>query len=89
MRTSIKKAGLFAAMAAFGFGAMAQGIQPDLQYYRLPGYDGLNVFETGKKNEVVYDGFKVRLGGDFALQYQFLNHSADVSTDYRSLVFET
>jgi hypothetical protein len=82
MRTSIRKAGSLALLAGFGLTAMAQGIQPDLQYYRLPGYDGLNVFETGKKNEVVYDGFKVRLGGDFALQYQFLNHSADVNEMY-------
>ncbi len=78
MKTSIKKAGLLAAMAAFGFTAFAQGIQPDLQYYRLPGYDGLNVFETGKKNEVQYDGFKVRVGGDFALQFQALSHEANL-----------
>jgi hypothetical protein len=83
MRTSIKKAGLLAAMAAFGFTAFAQGIQPDLQYFRLPGYDGLNVFETGKKNEVQYDGFKVRLGADFALQFQGLDHEAMTNAPYR------
>lgn len=46
-----------------------------LQYDRAPGYDGLNVFETSKDNEVPYDGFKVRVGGDFALQFQGLDHT--------------
>jgi len=80
MRNILRKTGLFAVMAGFAITAFAQGIQPDLQYYRLPGYGGLNVFETGKKNnEVEYDGFKVRLGADFALQYQLISHEADVS----------
>lgn len=57
------------------FGMMAQiNLHPDLQYYRLPGFDGLNVFETPKTNDVTYDGFKVRLGADFALQFQGLSH---------------
>lgn len=79
MRTSIKKAGLFAAMVSFAITAFAQGLQPDLQYYRLPGYDGLNVFETPKDNDVEFDGVKVRVGGDFALQFQMINHEADLA----------
>jgi len=56
-------------------GIMAQiNLQPDIQYYRLPGYSGLNVFETPKTTDITYDGFKVRLGGDFALQFQGLSH---------------
>src|SRR6056297_974812 len=46
-----------------------------LQYFRQPGYEGLNVFETPKESEVDYDGVEVRLGGDFALQFQGLDHS--------------
>ncbi|MEF8843990.1 MAG: hypothetical protein V5A59_00805 [Bacteroidales bacterium] len=46
-----------------------------LQYFRKPGYEGLNVFETPKEKGVEYDGVDVRLGGDFALQFQGLNHS--------------
>jgi len=46
-----------------------------LQYFRDPGYEGLNVFETPKENEVEFDGVDVRLGGDFALQFQGLDHS--------------
>lgn len=79
MRSLISKLGILVVLTALSVSAFAQGIQPDLQYYRLPGHDGLNVFETGKTNEVVYDGFRVRLGGDFALQFQALNHEADVS----------
>ncbi|MCT4624620.1 MAG: hypothetical protein N4A46_13445 [Schleiferiaceae bacterium] len=67
---------LFAVLIASP--AFAQiNLQPDLQYYRMPGYDGLNVFETGKLNDVEYDGFKVRVGGDFALQFQAINHQSD------------
>ncbi len=79
MRTNFKKLGTFIALSALSLGAVAQGIQPDMQYYRLPGYDGLNVFETGKKNEVQFDGFKVRLGGDFALQFQALDHESGLA----------
>ncbi|MCF8303785.1 MAG: hypothetical protein K9I94_10965 [Bacteroidales bacterium] len=46
-----------------------------LQYFRAPGYDGLNVFETPKQTDVEFDGLDVRLGGDFALQFQGLDHS--------------
>ncbi|MFP4619687.1 MAG: hypothetical protein ACLFM7_00095 [Bacteroidales bacterium] len=47
----------------------------ELQYFRQPGYDGLNVFETSKETGVEYEGIEVRVGGDFALQYQGLGHS--------------
>ncbi len=46
-----------------------------LQYFREPGYGGLNVFETPKETDVLFDGLKVRVGGDFALQFQALDHS--------------
>ena len=46
-----------------------------MQYYRSPGYEGLNVFETSKETDVKFDGMEVRVGGDFALQFQGLDHS--------------
>ena len=46
-----------------------------LQYFREPGYHGLNVFETSNENSVEYDGMNVRIGGNFALQFQGLDHS--------------
>lgn len=58
-------------------GAFAQDMNDgrSLQYFRDAGFNGLNVFETSKNNDKEYDGVKVRLGGDFALQFQSLNHS--------------
>ncbi len=61
--------GLFVAQSA-----LAQ-LHPDLQYYRYNDKRGINVFETPKEDTVGYDGFKVRLGADFALQFQGLTHS--------------
>lgn len=55
--------------------AFAQDNDRDLQYFRTPGYEGLNVFETPKETDVEFDGFKVRVGGDFALQFQGLDHT--------------
>ncbi|WP_417599928.1 hypothetical protein [Owenweeksia hongkongensis] len=52
-------------------------IQPELQNFRQPGYDGLNVFEEPKNDTVPFDGLKVRVGGDFALQLQGINHTSD------------
>lgn len=47
----------------------------DLQFFRTPGFDGLNVFETPKDNDVEFKGVKVRVGGDFAIQFQGMDHS--------------
>lgn len=49
--------------------------QPALQFFRPNDKDGLNVFETGKEDTVAFDGVKVRVGGDFALQFQAIDHS--------------
>lgn len=46
-----------------------------LQYFRYNDQRGINVFETSKTDTVVYDGFKVRVGGDFAMQFQGLSQS--------------
>lgn len=59
---------LFATMAVY-----AQ--QPALQYFRANDKDGLNVFETSKENDVEFTGVKLRVGGDFALQFQGLSQS--------------
>lgn len=47
----------------------------NLQFFRPIGQPGLNVFETSKADTVEYDGVKVRVGGDFALQFQGLSQS--------------
>lgn len=60
--------------------AIAQN-ERELQYYRSPGMEGVNQFETTKDSiNVPFTGVKVRVGGDFALQFQAINHSTR-STD--------
>lgn len=51
------------------------GQQPTLQFFRPNNKAGLNVFEPSKKNNVPFDGIKVRVGGDFAMQFQSINQT--------------
>lgn len=46
---------------------------PDMQFYRENNKNGLNIFEPSKKDTVNFEGLKVRLGGDFAMQFQGIN----------------
>ncbi len=48
---------------------------PALQYYRPIDKSGINTFETSKKDTTPYTGMKLRVGGAFAQDYQFLTHS--------------
>jgi hypothetical protein len=52
--------------------------QPALQYFRSNDNQGLNVFETSKVDSIAFDGVKVRVGGDFAMQFQSVNQSNDL-----------
>lgn len=54
---------------------LANGQQPTLQFFRLNNKLGVNVFETSKIDTVNFDGVKVRVGGDFSMQFQGLNQS--------------
>jgi len=54
---------------------LANAQQPALQFFRPNSKLGLNVFETNKTDTVIFDGVKVRIGGDFAMQFQALNQS--------------
>lgn len=62
--------------------------QKALQYYRPNNQQGLDMFETSKEDTVGFDGIKVRIGGDFAMQFQGLRQSndlgnlADLGTDF-------
>ena len=68
MKTSIKIALVAFLVSLAGLGYAQENRQ--LQFFRPAGQDGLNVFETGKQDTVPYTGLKVRLGGDFAMQFQ-------------------
>lgn len=52
-----------------------------ISYFRSPDQKGINVFETTKENTTEYTGLKVRLGGNFAQQFQALNHENEVFVD--------
>lgn len=80
----MKKLGLFLSMLMVVSVAISQPAgekkgkeenDRELQYFRQPGYNGLNVFETPKQTNVEFDGVDVRVGGDFALQFQGVHHS--------------
>ena len=47
----------------------------ELQYFRQNSKEGLNVFETPKEKGGDFDKVRVFIGGDFALQFQSINHS--------------
>ncbi len=68
---SLKSLVMTLGLLMAGLYAFAQ--QPALQYFRYNDKRGLNVYETSKEDSVGYDGVKVRVGGDFAIQYQGLS----------------
>lgn len=49
--------------------------QASMQYYRPNDKSGINIFESPKGETEAFDGLKVRVGGDFAMQFQGLSHS--------------
>src|SRR5262245_15520540 len=38
---------------------------------------GVSVFEASKTDTALYEGFRIRIGGDFALQFQGIDQSND------------
>lgn len=68
-----------AFMLAFATAANAQLLN-HLQYFRAPGKAGLNVFEPPKVTTVDFNGMFLKVGGDFAIQFQGLSQSNDANT---------
>ena len=66
---------LIITVCLFTLGITAQ--QQKLQYFRPNDQNGLNVFETSKNDTIPFEGVKVRVGGDFAMQFQGINQSND------------
>ena len=75
MRTKLLKTTLQLSIFLLTLPSMAQVLRPEIQFFRYNDKRGLNVFENPKEDTVAFDGFKVRLGGDFAMQFQGLNQS--------------
>lgn len=68
---------LIAISILFGTKASAQ---EKLQYYRPDNQLGINVFEISKKDTVNFEKLKVKVGGDFTMQFQGLDHSNDANS---------
>ncbi len=75
MKTTVKHiAAVFIMAMLFVASGVAQQTT-QLQYYTTPGKASLNQFEQPKTNTVDFNGLAVRIGGDFALQFQGLTQS--------------
>lgn len=67
--------GSLAIVAAGFLPFIANAQEGQIQYYRPNNKQGLNVFETSKKDTVKFSGLKVKVGGGFTLSYQTLRAS--------------
>lgn len=56
--------------------------QNDIQYYRPYDQRGVNMFETPKATLTEESGFKVRIGGHFAQQFQALSHESGLEKEF-------
>ena len=74
MKTSLKT---LLTLVLIAMTTLAYAQVPQLDNFRDPGQKGLNVFETPKGELTKYDGLRVRVGGDFALQLQGLTQDND------------
>jgi hypothetical protein len=70
---TIKKLALVLVVMLISATTFAQN-QRNLDNYRSPDKDGINVFEAPKDTISTFDGLKVRIGGASALQFQAIDH---------------
>lgn len=66
---------LIIAFAFISASALQAQIRSEMQFYRYNDQRGLNVFESPKADTIPFNGVAVRVGGDFAIQFQGLSHS--------------
>lgn len=75
------KTKIFTLISSLALGVMgvipltANAQEGQIQYYRPNNKQGINVFETSKKDSVKFTGLKVKIGGGFTLAYQTLKAS--------------
>jgi hypothetical protein len=65
----------FTVSAFIVLGHFAAAQVPAVQFYRPYTKAGVSVFEPSKADTVPFSGIKLRVGGNFALDYQALQHS--------------
>lgn len=70
-----KKSGYMGAILLMLLTAGAYAQLGPIQYFRPYDQRGINVFETSKADTVAFDGLKLKIGANFAQQFQSLNHS--------------
>ena len=75
MKTMLIKASMLAVLVSGINFVGAQETTTSMRDYLAPEKSARNVFEDPKVDAPVYDGVKVSVGGDFALQFQSLDHS--------------
>lgn len=73
MKTLFKSLTLMTLALLIGLPLFAQ--QAPIQFFRQPDMRGLNIFETPKTDDILFEGLRVRIGGAFTQQYQGLTHS--------------
>lgn len=71
--------GLLAAVFLVGLSGYAQNRQ--LDNYRSPDKNGVNVFEAPKDTVSTFDQVKVRIGGSSTLQFQAIDHENSGAVD--------
>jgi hypothetical protein len=54
--------------------SMVKAQQEPLQYYRPNDMRGINIFETSKTDTIPFTGLKVRVGGNFEMEFQALRN---------------
>jgi hypothetical protein len=77
MKVTLKLIGLSLVLGLYMLPAFGQ--QPAINFFRAPDRTGLNVFEASNRDTVPYTGFKLRIGGNFTQQYQYLSHENNAS----------
>jgi len=87
MRTSNFKLMTLLAAIFFTGSLIAQGLQPELQYFRYRDQRGINVFEAPNDGSVPFEGLKIRIGADFTQQMQMLSHESGADTTGGNILY--
>jgi hypothetical protein len=75
MKTSSKTIKLLGILLLMVFASNVMAQQAPMQFYRTNDKNGVNVFESPKADTVEFEGLRIRVGGDFAMQFQGLSHT--------------
>lgn len=79
MKTQQNKITILLLILAGFVSSIASAQQKPMQYWRPYDQDGVNVFETSKTDTVGFDQFHVRVGGNFAQQFQMIRQTNEAT----------